>query len=286
MNERLLVSDSKEAVGAKNQLKAYKRPDFEVARPAKTYITLDHALVYVGDNSTFSKRNLYLLSFYWIWYSVLFMGMSLLLGGNHMYFCPVSADGDYVPCTQKEACENFSIDQIYLEPSNTIVAEFKLICSREYLIPLINTSMFTAIIIFGLAFPTLIDRYGRKWIVVVSGLVSSIALLLASLTWSFFLWMVCIFVASSGFAGLETGGRVYLAELSGRNFRNHSMATLNIIWALSQIGLVVLQVSLDYWRYIFGIFMGLGYLVAVGVGFLFLDESPRYLEMTNRIEAR
>jgi hypothetical protein len=39
----------------------YKTPALVVARPAKTYITIDQAMIYTGDNSAYSKRCLYIL---------------------------------------------------------------------------------------------------------------------------------------------------------------------------------------------------------------------------------
>lgn len=270
----------------RGQVKFIKKPNFEVDHPSKTYISLDHALLYAGDNSTFSKRVLYVVSFYWIWYSFLFMGVSLLMGRSHIFFCPASGANGYIPCDQHEACKNFSPDQIMIEPAKTIVSEFELICSREYLVPWVNSMLFLSLILSGPIFPYLTNKYGRKWTIICSGFLSSVSLIFAGLTWNFNVWMFFVFIAGMGFAGLETAGRVYLSELSGNNFRINSMAVLNMVWAGSQILLVLLKALVSYWRYLFIYFMGGSFLIAVIFGAFFLEESPKYLLLTDRISVR
>lgn len=86
------------------------------------------------------------------------------------------------------------------------------------------------------------------------------------------------------FGGLETSIRVYLSELSGWNFRFNSNTILNIIWASSQILLGFLLQIIVYWRYLFRYGMGLAYGVFLLCGYLLLDESPKYLVYTHRLD--
>jgi MFS family permease len=130
----------------------------------------------------------------------------------------------------------------------------------------------------------LTNTYGRKVTIIASGLLSSISLMCAGLVWNFSLWMMFVLAAGVGFAGLETAGRVYLSELSGHNFRINSMAVFNMVWAASQILLVLIKSLVNYWRYLFLYFMGGSYLLAVVFGVFFLEQSPKYLLLTNRID--
>jgi len=43
----------------------FKKPAFNVVRPWNTFISIDQALEYSGDNSTYSKRCLYILMTTW-----------------------------------------------------------------------------------------------------------------------------------------------------------------------------------------------------------------------------
>jgi viroplasmin and RNaseH domain-containing protein len=45
--------------------KRFKKPAFDVPRPQNTFISIDQALEYSGDNSTYSKRCLYILMLSW-----------------------------------------------------------------------------------------------------------------------------------------------------------------------------------------------------------------------------
>ncbi len=145
--------------------------------------------------------------------------------------------------------------------------------------------LFVSLIISGPIFPHLANKYGRKRTIIFSGVLSSVSLIFAGLSWNFVVWMFFVFIAGMGFAGLETAGRVYLSELSGDNFRINSMAVLNMVWAGSQILLVLLKALVSYWRYLFVYFMGISYLVVVIIGAFLLEESPKYLLHANQIEA-
>ena len=63
------------------------------------------------------------------------------------------------------------------------------------------------------------------------------------------------------------------------------MAFLNLVWAGSQVLLVLIKTVISYWRYIFVYFMGATFLaVALVAHFFFLDESPKFLLHKGRIE--
>lgn len=47
----------------------------------------------------------------------------------------------------------------------------------------------------------------------------------------FSVWMLLVFIAGMSFGGMEIIGRVYLSEISGKNFRYNSNAILNITFA-------------------------------------------------------
>lgn len=284
LNDSLLLIRNTVSSLDKHNLKFFKKPDIEVARPSKTYIFLDQALLYVGDNSLFSKRILGFFCFLWISYTFLFMGMPLLLEGDRIIFCPTDG-GDYEMCPERDACANYPLGQLLIQPSNSIIAEFQLICHRKALIPYINAIIYTSIFFAGPLFSMLSNRFGRKRAVMVAGCLSSAAIICAGLMTNFYLWLALVFLAGGGFVGLEIVGRVYLSEISGSNFRINSMAFLNLVWAASQILLVLVKTVVNYWRYIFVYFMGFGAFAALLVAHMFfMEESPKYLLHKHKIE--
>ena len=285
LNDSLISSRNTISISEKHNLKFFKKPDIQVTRPSKTFIFLDQALLYVGDNSVYSKRILGFFCFYWIWYTFLFMGMPLLLEGDRVIFCPTGEPDSFQMCDETEACNNFALEDLLIQPANSIVAEFKLVCDRKKLVPLINAVIFLSIFVSGPVFSILSNKLGRKNTILLSCTLSSVSLLLAGLFQEFYIWLFFIFLAGGGFSGLEVVGRVYLSEISGSNFRINSMAFLNLVWAGSQIFLVLVKAVINYWRYIFIYFMGWLFLIVMLIGhFFFMEESPKFLLHKNRIE--
>ena len=86
-------------------------------------------------------------------------------------------------------------------------------------------------ILSGFIYPILSDRKGRKFTVIFSGILSSFCLFLAAFSKHFSLWIFLVFIAGMSFGGMEITGRVYLSEISGKNFRYNSNAILNITFA-------------------------------------------------------
>ena len=93
--------------------------------------------------------------------------------------------------------------------------------------------MYLSNLISGLVFPYLCDKYGRKLTLTFSSLIASISLFISGFSLNFWFWIFLVFVAGCGFGGLETAARVYLSEISAKNFRFNSNVILNIMWAFS-----------------------------------------------------
>lgn len=257
--------------------KSFKTPSFKVKRPQNTYISIDQALEYTGDNSSYSKRVLLFMASYWIWYSFLAMGISLFLGGKINYYCYNEELIAYEQCNEQTACNLYGLGNFEITPKNTIIEEFSLVCDKSYLVAYIGSLVYLSFIFSSLVFPTIVDRKGRKNVLLFCGFTASISIIIASQCYNFYLWMFFIFTSGFGFGGLETVGRVYLSEISAKNFRINSTATLNIVWAASQVALGFLLHIVQYWRFIFFYLMGLVFLFTLIIGYFFFDESPKYL---------
>lgn len=261
----------------------YKKPIFAVLRPEHTYISIDQAIQYTGDNSTYSKRILYLIAMVWASYSFLVMGISLFMGSKVTIFCFEARSNGYRECEMQEYCQPGM--HTMLKPDHTIVSEFRLICNKEYLIAWISSAIYFSNMVSSACFPYFIDRHGRRPTLIFALLAASVATAVAALLWDFRLWMMCIFAAGFAFGGIETTARVYLSEVSGQNFRVNSAAVLSIVWAGSQIALGFIQMLVEYWRYIFIAFLAAPTFAGGLAGYVLLDESPRYLVSRGALSA-
>lgn len=255
--------------------KVYKKPIFSVIRPEQTYISIDQAIQYTGDNSRYSKRILSLLSFIWLSYGFLIMGISLFIGPKATVFCYDARAGGFRECEAPEYCAPNT--KIIMSPNMTIVSDFKLICHKEYYIPWISSIIYISNTFSSAFFPYFIDKHGRRETLVLALFLAAVAITASAMTWDFRLWMLSIFIAGFFYGGVETTARVYLSEISGQNFRVNSTVVLSLVWAISQILLGFLHMLVEYWRYIFIAFMAVPTLLGCLVGYFLLDESPRYL---------
>ena len=110
----------------------YKQAAFSVEHPESTFITLEKALEYCGDNSTYSKRCLYVLSLLWLLNGFLATGWPLYFDGNTLKCTDQS--GDSYSCNTAQACQLRS-SQVEILGHATITQEFGLICGKANWVP-------------------------------------------------------------------------------------------------------------------------------------------------------
>lgn len=278
----LFVEDKPEETINKGEIK-YKKPAFEVPHPECTYITVDKALEYCGDNSTYSKRCLIILVVLWSVNSFLTMGWPLYFEGN-TYLCK-TADGRYENCDLKTACKTEDPSEIIIQGRSTITKEFRLICGAGTWVPFASTIFFTGMLISGVVVPILGDSRGRRLSLLCSIFITTASVI--SLGFSPNIIVACCFFlgAGIGFSGIEIVSLVYSTEISGKRFRNHSMTILQIFWAISQVLLGFIFRFVDYWRYIFIAAIGVPCLLCFIAGWYILDETPSYLVSHGQTDA-
>lgn len=260
----------------------YKRPAFIVDHPENTYITVEKALEYCGDNSTYSKRCLYLLILLFMLNSFVTMGWPLYFDGNE-YKCKNSS-GEYVPCDIKTACKNEDKGDIQIVGTRTLTYEFHLICNNGSIllpvaawIPFANSLYFFGMIMSGLSISILSDWKGRRPLLLISMLISTVSMCLMGVAPNILVCCVLFFFSGFGFAAQEVLSLVYSSEISGKRFRNHSMVILMVVWGASQVLLGFLFNFISYWRYIFVFVIGVPCGLSLIIAYFFLDETPRYL---------
>lgn len=255
--------------------KKYKKPAFEVPHPECTYITVDKALEYCGDNSTYSKRCLYILIVLWSVNSFLTMGWPLYFDGN-TYLCR-NAEGQYESCDLKTACRTEDHSQIIIQGRMTLTKEFRLICGASTWIPFASTVYFCGMLVSGVMVPILGDSRGRRISLLWSIFIAAASVIALGLSPNIVIATGFFLGAGIGFSGIEIVSFVYSTEISGKRFRNHSMVALQIFWAVSQVLLGSIFQFVDYWRYLFIGLMGVPCLLCLLVGWYLLDETPSYL---------
>lgn len=222
----------------------FKMPIFKVKRPEQTYLTLEQALEYSGDNSTYPKRVLYLICAYWVWYSSIIMGFSLFLG-TFTLTC-VDLDSRQYPCSKQFYC-TMNSNGIRVNGQD-ISSEFNLNCDKSYLKDISYSLLLFVNAISSVPFSVISEKYGRKTSLIISCLLSSLALIFCGLSTSFTMYMFFLLIAGAGFGGLEVTSRVYTTEISATRFRVNSNAALSITWAIGEVFLGFLGLYIQNWR--------------------------------------
>lgn len=172
------------------------------------------------------------MSFQWVFYSFLTMGMPFFFQAPS-FLCSKVLDGEtvFVPCDENEACKKFNASIFNNDDYNSLSKEFNLYCDKRYLLGLSGSlffiGTFTKIIDFfpfilgssiaGVIFPYLADSYGRKKTLVFSVGIGSLSVFISGFVWSIYLFMLLIFIAGLCLNGYETICLVYVTEISGSN---------------------------------------------------------------------
>ena len=262
----------------------YKIPAFSVQHPESTYISIDQALYYTGDNSKYSKRVLYILCVLWIIHSMLTMGFNQFFSGNE-YYCTNIFDQRY-KCSMQEACTQNSgdIDKVIIEGVHNIVYEFQLYCDNKIYADWAGTFYFVGLMLGTICFQPLADSRGRRVALITSCLLTGVCLILCGLSNRFELWLLSVCLAGCGLGGQETISLVYVTEISATNFRNNSQAAQVSVWAGAQIIMGIVYNFVDSWRNMFQYVMGAPFVVCTIFVIFFMDETPRYLASKQKFE--
>lgn len=221
-----------------------KQPIFQVKNPEQTYLTLEQALEYSGDNSTYPKRVLYLICAYWVWYSSIIMGFSLFMGAFN--FNCVDSDGRTFECSQNQFCLAPQTKQHIL--GKDISTEFGLNCEKSFLKDIAYSLLLFVSAISSVPFSIFSEKVGRKTSLIFACFISSIALIFAGLSDTFGVYMFFLLLAGTGFGGLEVISRVYTAEISAARFRINSNVALNVTWAAGEVFLGFVGMFVHNWR--------------------------------------
>ncbi|XP_055948852.1 organic cation transporter protein-like isoform X1 [Argiope bruennichi] len=188
--------------------------------------------------------------------------------------CEVFVDNTSVPCTKWE------YDTSYF--SQTIVSEWDLICSREWLVSLAKSVYMVGFLISVVFFGQLSDSMGRFPAIVISYVITVVSMMLALLSNSYTMFLILRFLQAFGRTGLTTVGFVLVMEMVGPQHRTETGIAIQIGWALGFASLAGVAWFFRHWFW---------FQVALSVPILpllltwkLVPESPRWLLMKGRTE--
>lgn len=142
-------------------------------RMENTVMEMNRALEFVGDNSRYQKRCLFLLSSQWLIYSLIVFVIPFFLPLPFSYTCKLTSDtSDFLPdapsnsssventtnetlpednssialynCTMETACKDDNLYEAHYSIGSSISEDFSLYCHKVYLISLMQTVYFSS----------------------------------------------------------------------------------------------------------------------------------------------
>ncbi|XP_064609467.1 organic cation transporter protein-like [Liolophura sinensis] len=175
---------------------------------------------------------------------------------------------------------------VYSMPrENSIVTEWDLVCSRQYLAEMSQTTFTIGQGIGGTLFMFLADRWGRKWVCLLNlwaAIVCSVVIAFLQSPLAMILMRLVVGIFQSGYIMVVTVITLELVPVSNRSYLS---LWGNLIWALSLTvfsGLSYLCRDLS-WRYS-QIVLTLPCLVVIP-NMILLDESIRWLLANGKFQA-
>ncbi|EGR27677.1 major facilitator superfamily protein, putative [Ichthyophthirius multifiliis] len=127
-----------------NKGRKLKKPAFQVYNMKHTFISLEQSYEYVGDNSRFQQRITWILSFQWIFYSLLVMGSPMIFR-TPKFECKQQANDQFKYCAEETVCyliDKGLTDYYRTTSFRSISQEFKLYCGDKYLVGIAQSGLF------------------------------------------------------------------------------------------------------------------------------------------------
>ncbi|GFT10802.1 organic cation transporter protein [Nephila pilipes] len=189
-------------------------------------------------------------------------------------FCevPLSEANDSTPCTKWE------YDTSYF--SQTIVSEWDLVCSREWLVSLAKSIYMVGFLISVIFFGQLSDSVGRFTAVAISYIITVVSMLLALLSTSFTMFLILRFLQAFGRTGLTTVGFVLVMELVGPQHRTETGIAIQIGWAIGFSSLAAVAWLFRHWFW-FQVALSVP-ILPLAFAYRIVPESPRWLLMKGK----
>ena len=144
------------------------------------------------------------------------LGLSFLTKEPH-YECYSHEDDQWHSCKKDKICgEGLSKDEYRPVHDDDYIdnweEKFELTCEPKFKVGLFGTFFFIGVVSTLLVYPPLADKYGRKWIFIISMIISAIGqlgLLITSNLYEAYIYMLLI---GTAFSGKNIVGLNYMLE--------------------------------------------------------------------------
>nr|XP_022342565.1 organic cation transporter protein-like [Crassostrea virginica] len=165
----------------------------------------------------------------------------------------------------------------------TIVSEWSLVCDSKYLSKLATTIYFCGVMVGGLLFGYLADKYGRKPVMLGTLYAPILIGLGTAFSNNYYLFVVLRFFMGMFLQGLQTSSYVLCMEMFLPAYRGVAGAMLEVFWGIAVMLVAPIAYLLQNWRYIQ---LAISLPSVLAIAYIWLaPESVRWLVLQSKMEA-
>ncbi|XP_028417308.1 uncharacterized protein LOC114541706 [Dendronephthya gigantea] len=168
------------------------------------------------------------------------------------------------------------------DKEQTIISEWDLVCDDAYKSSLATTIYFVGVMLGGLVFGTLSDRFGRRPILLFTMFTPALIGLLVFFIRDYVAFVVLRFVLGFLLQGLQMTSFLSFMEILAAKYRTTAGVASSIFWSFGVMSLALISYLIQDWRYI-QLFCTVTGLLQIGL-ICVLPESFRWLLTKNRFE--
>lgn len=163
--------------------------------------------------------------------------------------CAMYADPSNHSLGTQDCAEGYEF-HFYGENEWTITAEWGLVCDRAFLAPLMTTTYFCGVMLGGVIFGGLSDRFGRKWIMLFCLYSQCIIGIVLHFVQRLVVFIGLRFIQGILIQGLQCVTYSMIMELFCPSWRTLAGCVAEAFWAGGIIILAIIAKYVEHWRYI------------------------------------
>ncbi|XP_013138269.1 PREDICTED: organic cation transporter protein-like isoform X1 [Papilio polytes] len=171
------------------------------------------------------------------------------------------------------ACQKFVYDKTFFQ--RTLTSDFGLVCTKRWYINMSQCVMMTGIVVGGIVFGSIADKYGRKKPLMLAIVIQATGSYLVSFAPYYWSFLVVWFILAFGCGGIAIISFVICMEVVSGRWRTYIPVLYQLPFGLGNVVLALFSYWLRDWRKIeFALAtVSLIYLLY----WFWLPESPRWL---------
>ena len=131
-----------------------------------------------------------------------------------------------------------------------VISEWGLVCEREWIGPTVTTVYFCGVMIGGIVFGSLSDRFGRKNMMLICLYTQCLIGIVIHFVRRLIVFIALRFVQGIFIQGLQCVTYSMVMELFSPRYRTMAGCTIEAFWALGIILLAAIAKFVRHWRYI------------------------------------